>query len=135
MNWLDNLKAQFVLNFVEDNRWFLLVQGVGNTILITAVALLIGVVLGALVAMVRSTYDKNGEDMKTRHKCSYNLLFVCNGNLFYRNIFSIYFHECKSDLLVKTPFPTASWIQPYPVINTLFRIFVGMPKYDHINIS
>ncbi|MDD6194435.1 MAG: amino acid ABC transporter permease [Lachnospiraceae bacterium] len=77
-SWLENLQSQFILNFVEDNRWFLLVQGVGNTILITAVALLIGVVLGALVAMVRSTFDKNGEDMKKRHKGSYNLLFVCN---------------------------------------------------------
>lgn len=79
MNWLDNLKAQFVLNFVEDNRWLLLLQGVGNTILITIVALLIGVVLGSLVAMVRSTYDKNGEDLKKRHKGRYNLLAFCNG--------------------------------------------------------
>ncbi len=76
--WWNNLKDQFVLNFVEDDGWRLMVQGLGNTLLITAFALLIGIVLGSLVATIRSTYDKNGEDMKKRNKGKYILLNVLN---------------------------------------------------------
>lgn len=47
-------------NFVEDDRWAFLLKGLGNTLLITVFALIIGVVLGFLIALVRSTHDKTG---------------------------------------------------------------------------
>lgn len=47
-------------NFVEDNRWTFLLKGLGNTLLITVFALMIGVVLGFLIALIRSTHDKTG---------------------------------------------------------------------------
>lgn len=55
-----SITEKFILNFVEDNRWLYLVQGLGNTLLITFFALIIGVVLGSLVALVRVTHDKTG---------------------------------------------------------------------------
>lgn len=76
--WIQNIKEQFVLNFIQDDRWMLLVQGLGNTLLITVFALLIGVALGAFVATVRSTYDKNGEDMKKRNKGGFVILGIFN---------------------------------------------------------
>lgn len=76
--WIQNIKDQFVLNFIQDDRWMLLVQGLGNTLLITVFALLIGVALGAFVATVRSTYDKNGEDMKKRNKGGFMVLGILN---------------------------------------------------------
>ena len=76
--WWNNLQSQFVMNFIVDDRWKLLIQGLGNTLLITVFALLIGVVLGTFVAMVRSTYDKNGEDMKKRNKGGFIVLSILN---------------------------------------------------------
>ncbi len=63
MWWLD---AQDVLYrcFIEDNRWRYLAKGLGNTLLITFFALLLGVVLGVVVAIIRTSYDKNRSDMQ-----------------------------------------------------------------------
>jgi len=56
--WFEQLKAEFDLNFIQGNRWQFLVTGLGNTLKITAMALLIGLVVGMVIASVRSTYDK-----------------------------------------------------------------------------
>ena len=58
MTWFEKFKADFVLNFVQANRWKYLWNGLGTTLVITVLALLIGVALGIVIAMVRSTYDK-----------------------------------------------------------------------------
>lgn len=55
------LQSNFVLNFVEDNRYMYLLKGLGNTLQITLYAGIVGVILGFLVAMVRSTHDKTGK--------------------------------------------------------------------------
>lgn len=57
------MQAQFILNFVEDDRWKYLVRGLGNTLMITFFALLLGVVIGVVVAIVRTSYDKTAPDM------------------------------------------------------------------------
>lgn len=58
------LKAEFVLNFVEKGRWRFLTEGLLNTLRITFVAVLIGLVIGVVIAIVRSTWDKNRETMR-----------------------------------------------------------------------
>lgn len=45
--------AQLETTFVEKQRYFLLVDGLKNTLIITAGALVIGVVIGSLVAMIK----------------------------------------------------------------------------------
>ena len=45
--------AQLETTFVEKQRYLLLVDGLKNTLIITAGALVIGVVIGSLVAMIR----------------------------------------------------------------------------------
>lgn len=47
-------------SFVKDHRFTYLLQGLVNTLIITVFAVLIGVVLGFLIALVRVTHDKNG---------------------------------------------------------------------------
>lgn len=47
-------------NFIVENRWMYLVTGLKNTLAITVFALLIGVVLGTLLAIIRTTHDKTG---------------------------------------------------------------------------
>ena len=56
--WFEQFKAEFDLNFIQGNRWQFLVTGLGNTLKITGMALLIGLVIGMIIAAVRSTYDK-----------------------------------------------------------------------------
>lgn len=50
----------FYENFIYKDRWMYLVRGLGNTLLITFLALLMGLLLGFLVAVIRSTHDKTG---------------------------------------------------------------------------
>lgn len=61
MEFFTNLKEDFILNFVKDNRWKWLFDGLGNTLLITAFSLLLGLVIGIVIALIRSTFDKNRE--------------------------------------------------------------------------
>ena len=63
-NWFAKLQSDFVLNFVDDNRWRYLTSGLANTLKITFFAVLIGIALGVVIAIVRSTWDKNQETMR-----------------------------------------------------------------------
>lgn len=64
MNWmlynLEDFKMKFVQNFIEDNRWMYLVEGLGNTFLITFFAALMGIVIGFLVAFIRTGAETTG---------------------------------------------------------------------------
>lgn len=64
LDWIENLKSQFIMNFIEDNRWKYLWNGLGATLKITFVAVLIGIVIGIIVSIIRSTHDKNIETMR-----------------------------------------------------------------------
>ena len=48
-------------NFIEEDRWLLLVNGLKVTILVTLLALLVGVIIGFTVAIIRSLHDKTGK--------------------------------------------------------------------------
>lgn len=61
--WLD-IQDTFYRCFIEDSRWRYLTRGLGNTLLITFFALLLGVVLGVVVAIIRTSWDKNRADMR-----------------------------------------------------------------------
>ena len=63
-NWFAKLQSDFVLNFVDDNRWKYLTSGLANTLKITFFAVLIGIALGVVIAIVRSTWDKHQETMR-----------------------------------------------------------------------
>ena len=58
--WAD-LCADFQLNFIDGDGWKIMLSGLGVTFQITLFALLLGIVIGFLVAIVRSTYDKTGK--------------------------------------------------------------------------
>ena len=50
---------EFKLNFIDGDKWEWLVDGLKNTLLITFFAVLLGIAIGVVIAIVRSTYDKN----------------------------------------------------------------------------
>ena len=58
---MQELKSSFISNFIDDNRWRYITDGLKITLLATVFAVLIGVVLGFLIAIVRTTHDKTGK--------------------------------------------------------------------------
>lgn len=58
---MQELKDTFILNFVDDNRWRYVTDGLKITLIVTVFAVLIGVLLGFLIAIVRTTHDKTGK--------------------------------------------------------------------------
>lgn len=49
----DNIGEQIYSNIIASNRWQIYLQGLGTTLLITILAIVIGVVLGSLVAIAK----------------------------------------------------------------------------------
>ena len=58
---MSDFKARFIMNFIKDDRWHYIADGLKVTLIVTFCAVLIGVVLGFLLAIVRSPYDKTGK--------------------------------------------------------------------------
>lgn len=80
-NYFSGLWAQFskdfVTCFVVKDRWRLITTGVGNTLKIALVAVLIGIVIGSVIAVIRSTYEKTSQEM--RPGIGKTLLKIANG--------------------------------------------------------
>lgn len=76
--WASDFADDFYLNFIDDDRWTWLLEGLGNTLIITAGALVLGIIIGILVAAVRSSYDKNREELKMRGGAAYVVLSILN---------------------------------------------------------
>ena len=76
--WFESFIDEFKLNFIQGDRWKWLVDGLKNTLIITFFAVLIGIAIGVIIAIVRSTYDKNSSAMKKRGGIGYVLLYILN---------------------------------------------------------
>ena len=66
----EELKAQFILNFITGDRWMSLLRGLVVTLKVTFFAVILGFVLGFSVAIVRDVYE-NTKKLKA-------LNFLCN---------------------------------------------------------
>jgi His/Glu/Gln/Arg/opine family amino acid ABC transporter permease subunit len=58
MDWKAKLWLDFYQSFIEADRWLLYLKGLGVAVQVTLGALSIGVVLGVLVAVVRTFHDQ-----------------------------------------------------------------------------
>ena len=56
--WLDVMYSRLYRAFMEGDRWKLYLQGLGTTLEMTVAALLFGVILGLVVAVVRTAHDQ-----------------------------------------------------------------------------
>lgn len=81
---------EFNRNFIVENRWMYLAKGLGNTLLITAFALVLGVVIGFLVAAVRCTSAKTGK-LKVANAICKVYLAVMRGTPVMVQLLIIYF--------------------------------------------
>ena len=59
--FITSFKAAFYLNFIKGAKWKWLVKGLGVTLQIALVAVIIGTVLGAVTAIIRLSYEQNGK--------------------------------------------------------------------------
>ena len=77
--WFENLKSQFILNFIDGDRWKLLLNGLSTTLKITFSAVLIGIAIGIILAIIRSSYDKNISKMHGAGKVFLSIFnFIAN---------------------------------------------------------
>ena len=58
LNILQDFFVKFYQAFIVADRWQQYIKGVGTTLLVTAMALALGVVLGSVVAMIRVAHDQ-----------------------------------------------------------------------------
>ena len=80
-DFFDSIANSFTKTFITDDRWLQLLSGLGVTIQITIFAAIIGVVIGFLIAIVRSTHDLQLAGKKCRKFSDYALKvanFFCN---------------------------------------------------------
>lgn len=59
--WFESFKEEFILNFVTKDRYMYIVKGLGVTLKVTFFAVILGIVLGFIIAIIRSTHDKTGK--------------------------------------------------------------------------
>ena len=78
MGFFQNLADRFYLNFIADERWHYVTDGLKATLIITFFALIIGVVLGFLLALIRSTYDRTGKKFLKWESIGDFLLWILN---------------------------------------------------------
>ena len=80
-DFFNGLYESFVKTFITDDRWVQLLNGLLVTLEITFFAVIIGVAIGFLIAIVRSTYDMNLSGKKCRTLSDYILKAdnaICN---------------------------------------------------------
>ena len=62
--WWQEFYVKFYMAFIEADRWKQYLDGIGTTLTATALALVLGVVLGILVALVRTAHDQQRADRR-----------------------------------------------------------------------
>ena len=60
--------------FFYQDRYMMYVEGLINTLILTALALLMGIVIGVVIALIRSSWDKNGSEMQGAGKTILRIL-------------------------------------------------------------
>ena len=58
--WWNDQSENFYLCFVKNDRWRYITDGLGRTLEVALAAVLLGALLGFILAIIRSTHDKHG---------------------------------------------------------------------------
>ncbi|KAI4440644.1 MAG: amino acid ABC transporter permease [Ruminococcus sp.] len=73
---LQTFQERFYDNFIKDDRWNYIWEGLTVTLRVTLFAVILGIVIGFLIAVVRSTYDKTGKMKVLNFVCSVYLTVI-----------------------------------------------------------
>lgn len=76
VKWCSKFANDFNRNFIVKDRWLYLVQGLGTTLAITALAGIMGMFLGFIVAIIRCTNDITGKFKVVDKICRFYLTVV-----------------------------------------------------------
>ena len=78
MGWIDTIKAEYEKTFIRDDRYKVFLTGFQNTILITMVSLIIGLVAGIAIAMIRYGFSmmKGRKQITISKKLIYAVVWV-----------------------------------------------------------
>ncbi len=78
ISFVTSLIEEFKRVMIDGDRYEFLIDGLKNTFTITFGALAIGIVIGIVIAAIRTSFDKNRESMKLRGGIGYYFLAVLN---------------------------------------------------------
>lgn len=98
---LKDLAERFYINFIKADRWKYLVDGLGVTLVVTLFAVLLGIAIGFLLAIIRSTHDKTGK-LKIANFLSNVYISVIRGTPVLVQLLIIYFVVFASVDISKT---------------------------------
>jgi His/Glu/Gln/Arg/opine family amino acid ABC transporter permease subunit len=101
MGMIQNLKDRFYLNFIMSDRWKYLVNGLKTTLTVTFFAVIIGILVGFLVAVIRATCEKTGR-LKILNAVCKVYLTVIRGTPVLVQLLIIYFVIFGSVVIDKT---------------------------------
>lgn len=74
--WCVDFADEFERNFIQDDHWLYLVQGLGTTLAITCLAGVMGIILGFVVAIIRCTNETTGNFYIVDRICRFYLTVV-----------------------------------------------------------
>ena len=98
---LEQFQADFVLNFIKDDRWRYLTNGLQTTLIVTLCSALLGVILGFVTAIIRNTYENTGK-LKIANAICNLYLTVIRGTPVVVQLMIIYFVIFASVRIDKT---------------------------------
>lgn len=61
INMLSSIGNVFYKVLIKDDRWLLYLQGLGNTLLMSVFAIILGVIIGLIIAIVRNVNQNTGK--------------------------------------------------------------------------
>ncbi len=77
-SWYTDFADEFNTVFIVKDRYQQLLTGFGNTLKITLGSLVIGILIGIVIAAIRSSYDKNQVTLKAKGGIGYYILAFLN---------------------------------------------------------
>ena len=59
-SWFVSLQDKFYMAFIESDRWLLYLKGLGVTMEVSVIAVILGLVIGTILAFMKLSHRKNG---------------------------------------------------------------------------
>lgn len=76
--WIQKFCDDFKLNFITGDKWKWLLDGLEKTLIITFFSVLLGILIGVVIAIIRTTHDKNIETMRRNKGIGYFVIKLLN---------------------------------------------------------
>ena len=78
-NFINNVYEQFYQTLIEQDRYRFILEGLGKTLIIAFFAVILGVILGGLVALIRNYHEETKKALYT-DRASGNYIYPMGAN-------------------------------------------------------